>query len=70
MSSPQGSSVDLSPHEQCPGRYKLVSLLVLIVLAIILIIVSIVRNEQKVISLDAQQSLMLKKICEATVSNC
>lgn len=70
MSSPLGSSIDLTQQQRPAKKYKLPAILVLIVLAIILIIVSIVRNEIKVVNLDSQQSSMLRKICEATVTNC
>lgn len=66
MSSPSGSLTDLDPQSRSPKHRKLIVLLILITLSIVLIVTSIVRNEQKVVSLDTQQSLMLKKICEAS----
>lgn len=69
MDSPSGSSLIISQ----PRNYKKLSLIltiILLILAVVLIIVSIVRNEQRVITLSADQSVMLRRICEATVSHC
>lgn len=61
---------DLTPATVSPRRYRWVVLLILVILALVLIIVSIVRNELKVLELNKQQSSMLRRICEATVSDC
>lgn len=70
MSSPSGSLEHLAPRTSRSRKYGLAITLILIIVAIILIIVSIVRNEQRIVRLSDHQSVMLRKICEATVTHC
>lgn len=70
MSTPTGSLEELRPSELDREKRRLIITVVLLTLAIVLIIVLIVRNEIKVVSLDKDQSRMLKRICQATVTNC
>lgn len=69
MNSPSGSSDNLVGRITPKARI-LIIVLALVVLAIILVIISIVRNELRVVQLSQQESAMLRKICEATVSGC
>lgn len=69
MESPAGSTLELVPRAS-PRAKMLIVTMCLLITAILLIAVSIIRNEQRVVTLDIQQSDMLKRICEATVSGC
>lgn len=69
MDSPTGSSVNITSRQSAKLR-SLVITIILLVTAIFLIIASIVRGELRVVQLSQEQSIMLKRICEATVSKC
>lgn len=69
MESPTGSVQELIPR-MSPRTKMLIATMCLLIFSIMLIVISIIRNEQRVIALDTQQSIMLKRICEATVTGC
>lgn len=69
MDSPAGSTIDLNARPT-PRVRTLLVILALLVLAITLVIVSIIRNELRVVQMSQREATMLRKICEATVTNC